>query len=209
MTQQLPPVTSSPPNPSLLKLTPYQEQILGLLILNMLVTPYSQTKAFKLGIIDQHGNPTKKAYNLKTKEEQDAYGILDRLVFRLKHIIEKVPAVTNKFNQYSTALKLVKEHYETGDESLKFETRFISEDVEVTDKDVEVTEKFFSNKYIKPFKLFAEEMGAAAAGGGDGGGAAVSTAPANNIAVTPGIEQPPGARLFKKIQRRNKNGTDR
>ena len=72
-------------------------------ILKMLVTPFDKTDAFRLGIIDAKGKILKKAVQLKTTEERNAYTLLHRLVFRLKRIIEKVPIENKKFLSYAAA----------------------------------------------------------------------------------------------------------
>ena len=48
--------------------------------LKRLTTPFDQTPAFDLGIIDERGQRI-KSKELKTTEEKNAYGYFDRLVF--------------------------------------------------------------------------------------------------------------------------------
>lgn len=74
----------------------------------MLTTPFEKTKAFKLGLIDKDGNRLKKQ-PIETRDERDAYTMLDRLVFNLKRIISKVPFGKSKFASYAVALALLKE----------------------------------------------------------------------------------------------------
>ena len=57
--------------------------------LKRISTPFDEQPAFKLGIIDEKGDRI-KSKKLETKEEKNAYGYLDRLIFNLKKIIEKV-----------------------------------------------------------------------------------------------------------------------
>jgi hypothetical protein len=83
-------------------------------ILSMLVTPFEETSAFKLGIIDKTGKNLKKASSLKTTEEKDAYSYLHRLVFNMKKIINKLPGGESKLKSLIAALFLVKEYYESG-----------------------------------------------------------------------------------------------
>ena len=47
-----------------------------------LATPFKNTKAFELGIIDEKGKVLKKRSTLKTKEEKEAYTLSDTLVFK-------------------------------------------------------------------------------------------------------------------------------
>jgi hypothetical protein len=77
--------------------------------LKRLTTPFKETKAFELGIIDEDGKVLKKAKQLTTSEEKKAYGYFDRLVFGLKRLLEKVPGGKSKFASYAAALYLIKE----------------------------------------------------------------------------------------------------
>ena len=60
-------------------------------ILKMLVTPFKETDAYRLGIIDDKGKLLKK--KLETQEELDNYTLLHRLVFRMKRIIERIRSI--------------------------------------------------------------------------------------------------------------------
>lgn len=53
-------------------------------IAKKLITRITNTKAYKLGIVNEKGNRIRKP---KTKEEKDAYTIVDRFVFNLKSLI--------------------------------------------------------------------------------------------------------------------------
>ena len=55
-----------------------------------LITPFNKTKAFELGIIDEKGVVLKKSKELRTVKEREAYTVLDRFVFNLKKIMQKV-----------------------------------------------------------------------------------------------------------------------
>lgn len=175
--------------PSNVPITPAFNNLMGLRVLRMLTTPYDKTDAYKLKIIDKKGNPLKKAYELDSQKERDAYTYLHRLVFRMKRLIDKLPAEKVKFQTYATAFALIKEHCEsqTDPNVSEFEGRFIAEDVQYTTNEMEFVEQVISGKYIMPFKLFAEE-------GGMGVGTPAG-APANNIATTPGIAMPDPARF--------------
>lgn len=71
-----------------------------------LTTPFNETEAFKLGIIDKDG---KKLKSPDTKEEQKAYGYFDRLVFNVKKLIEKAPGGKSKVASFAAALFLIRE----------------------------------------------------------------------------------------------------
>lgn len=90
------------------------DNLIAYRILTMLVTPYQDTKAYKLGIIDEKGNNLKKSSTLKTSEEKEAYTYLHRLVFNMKKIINKVGG-ESKLKSIIASLWLVREYYETKD----------------------------------------------------------------------------------------------
>jgi len=71
-----------------------------------LSTPWNKTEAFKVGILDEKGKILKKA---ESKEEQDAYGYYDRLVFNLKRLVEKLPGGKTRLGSFGAALFLMKE----------------------------------------------------------------------------------------------------
>ena len=58
--------------------------------LRLLTTPFEDTDAFKLGIIDEKGNRIRKpkstqvAVEINTTEQQNSYTILHKLVFNIK-----------------------------------------------------------------------------------------------------------------------------
>jgi hypothetical protein len=83
----------------------------------MLVTNFEDTEAFKLGIIDAKGKSIRKANTLSTGEERDAYTYLNRLIFNVKKIINRLPGGESKMKSLVAALWLVKEHYESGNRS--------------------------------------------------------------------------------------------
>lgn len=90
------------------------DNLIAYRILTMLVTPYQDTKAYKLGIIDEKGNNLKKSSTLKTSEEKEAYTYLHRLAFNMKKIINKVGG-ESKLKSIIASLWLVREYYETKD----------------------------------------------------------------------------------------------
>jgi len=78
--------------------------------LKLLITPFDETPAYELGIIDKDGNNLRKSKTLTTNEEKDSYTILHRLVFNIKKLIEKVPGGKSRLGNYAAALFLIKEH---------------------------------------------------------------------------------------------------
>jgi hypothetical protein len=85
----------------------------------MLVTPFTETDAYKLGIIDAEGNNLIKASALKTSQEKDAYTYLHRLVFKLKKIINKIGG-ENRLKSLVAAMWLVKESLNSESKSLVY-----------------------------------------------------------------------------------------
>jgi hypothetical protein len=79
--------------------------------LKRLTTPFNKTEAYELGLIDEKGKRTKK--KIETKEEENAYGYFDRLVFNIKRLIEKVPGGSSRLGSYAAALFLIKESVDT------------------------------------------------------------------------------------------------
>ena len=76
--------------------------------LKRLTTPFNETPAFDLGIIDERGQRI-KSKELKTTEEKNAYGYFDRLVFNVKKLLERLPGGKNRLASYAAALFLIKE----------------------------------------------------------------------------------------------------
>lgn len=72
-----------------------------------LSTPFDQTDAFKLGLIDKDGKRLKYA---KTPEEKEAMTYFDRLIFNLKRILHKF-GLTSKVSNFAAALFLMKEQH--------------------------------------------------------------------------------------------------
>jgi hypothetical protein len=93
------------------------DNLIAYKVLKMLVTNFTDTEAFKLGIIDAKGKNLRKANTLKNSEERDAYTFLNRLVFNMKKIINRLPGGENKTKSLVAALWLVKETYESGSRS--------------------------------------------------------------------------------------------
>jgi hypothetical protein len=76
-------------------------------VIKMLVTPFEKQEAYKYGIIDKDGKVLRKAKELKTSKEKDAYTLLHRFVFNLKRLIGLVPGGKSKLGSYAAALGLL------------------------------------------------------------------------------------------------------
>lgn len=77
--------------------------------LKKLTTPFVDTAAYALDLIDERGKILKKIKDLKTTEEREALTRLDVLIFNLKRIIEKLPLGRTKLGSIAAALFLIKE----------------------------------------------------------------------------------------------------
>ena len=99
--------------------------------IKLLVTPFKNTDAFKLGIIDENGKRelepgTNKPTTLRTTEEKSAYTVLHKLVFNIKKIFAKVPGLRTKLGSYAAALFLLKDTFkESVDDPDVFEKEFM------------------------------------------------------------------------------------
>ena len=118
-----------------------------------LTTPWDKTEAFKLGLLDGDGKKLKKA---STKEEKEAVGLFDRLVFNLKRLLEKVPGGKTRIATYAAALLLIREENEpTVDPDNLFEIK------------TELVEnmQFLQENFQKDYKMMVEEIANVSAGG--------------------------------------------
>ena len=82
----------------------------------MLVTPFENTNAYKLGLIDDEGKKLRKA---DTTEEKSAYNAFHRIVFNIKKLIAKVPGGKTRIASYASALFLIKEQNNLSDKNLR------------------------------------------------------------------------------------------
>ena len=168
------------------------DSVIALRILKLLTTPFNQTDAYQMGIIDAKGKELKRMSQLNSVDERDAYTILHRMVFRLKKIIEKVPIENKKLASYAAALALVKEQVELNKEPIDLEDLYLQKlNTDISSEKL-VVEEFLNENYTLTFKQFlGEEI------------------PANN-AGTPGIaglppDQPPvSVKAQKSYKRKNK-----
>ena len=168
------------------------DNLIAYRILSMLVTPFIETKAYKLGIIDAQGKNLKKTSELKTSEERDSYSYLHRLVFNMKKILGKLPGGDSKLKNLIAALWLVKEAYQSKDRTTSLmEQKFnhildkVNEGVVLVEEEIEVR-KFLA--------VLAEE------------GGAVGGAPANNTSGASVNEpkiQKKDIKKYQKLARRN------
>jgi len=87
------------------------DNLIAYRVLSMLIKPFEETNAFKLGIIDKTGKNLIKAKDFTKAEQKEAYTYLHRLVFNMKKIINKLPGGESKLVNMVAAFFLVKEAY--------------------------------------------------------------------------------------------------
>jgi hypothetical protein len=90
------------------------DNLIAYKILTMLVKPFEETEAFRLGIIDAKGKNLIKVSKFTSTKQHDAYTYLNRLVFNMKKIINRLPGGESKLKSTIAALWLIKEYHESG-----------------------------------------------------------------------------------------------
>ena len=112
--------------------------------IKLLTTPWSETEAFKNGIIDDKGNKLKKSNQLKTDAEKKSFTVFHKIIFNLKRILEKFPGGRSRIATYAAAMALLKENKE----NLKQEDLQLLE-VALLDY-INILEEEYHNKEVEP-----------------------------------------------------------
>jgi len=86
--------------------------------LKILVTPFRETKAYELGLIDENGKRI-KSQRRDTPERKSAFTLFHRLVFNIKRLLEKVPGGQTRIASYAAALFLLREKYDLSQASIE------------------------------------------------------------------------------------------
>ena len=156
------------------------DNVIAYRVLSMLVKPFVDTDAYKLGIIDAKGKNLIKPSHFTTEEQKDAYTYLHRLVFNMKKIINKLPGGENKLKSLIAALFLIKESNQRDYSLVQLEELYkrIMESTVVLAEESIIVEKF----------LEEDGMGAGAVGG----------APTNSTAGVAGTTIASGGPVVKK-----------
>lgn len=137
------------------------DNLIAFRVLYMLVTPFVDTEAYKLGIIDANGKNLRKSSTLKTSKEKDAYSYLNRLVFNMKRILGKLPGGDSSLKNIVAALFLVKEYNQSKERTTSLmEQRFMKVLEKVNEGVVLVEEEIELKSFIKHLE---EEDGGAPA----------------------------------------------
>lgn len=141
------------------------DNLIAYRVLSMLVKPFVETDAYKLGIIDEMGNNLIKAKDFTKQEQKDAYNYLTRLVFNLKKLLAKLPGGDSKLKNVVAAFFLVKEAYQN--RSTTINEQQLERLIEMLDEGVILAEEQLIVEEF--FQLLSEEAPTNATG------AAVST----------------------------------
>jgi hypothetical protein len=145
----------------------------------MITKNFEDTDAFKLGIIDHKGNNLRKMNTLTTDQERNAYTYLNRLVFNMKKILNRLPGGENRMKSLVGALWLVKEYYESGARTTSLMEDRYKHIMRIIDNDVVLAEE-----QLIVNKVLSEE------------GMVVGGAPTNNTGGPVSVQEP-------KIEKKN------
>ena len=141
-------------------MTAFVDNLIAYRVLSMLVKPFVETDAYKLGIIDEKGKNLIRAREFHTQDQRNAYTYLHRLVFNLKKIINKLPGGESNLKNLVAAFFLIKESYATRTVNVS-ETR-LNEVVALLDEGVILAEE---QLVVEDF-LLCEDAPANATGAG-------------------------------------------
>jgi hypothetical protein len=173
------------------------DSVIAYRILRMLTTPFEETDAFKLGIIDNKGRELMRMSQLHTADELNAYSILHRMVFRIKRIIEKVPVDNKKLVTFAAALSLVKENYQSNCEPIDLELQYLNRLNTDLTEDIKYVQENLNTKKIYTFKQYSEDAAAPIANNAGSPGVAGFTP--DTLGVPKG-QQPPLLKRKKVIK---------
>lgn len=145
------------------------DNVTALRILKLLITPFNQMDAYRLGVIDQNGNLITKG-NL-TPQQKDSYTLLHRIVFKIKQLLNRLPGGESQLKNVLAAYMLVRESYENDSDELN-ENKFFRIKTLLDEGVVFAQEELLLNQFLQTLE---EENGG-------GGAAAVAGASANSVA---------------------------
>lgn len=155
-------------------------------LVKRLVTPFEDTAAYKLGIIDQNGLVLKPKSSLKTSAEKQAWTWIDILVNNIKRIFARFPGGRSKFFGYAASYFMLREPI-----SKLREASELSEDMLL-----ECILGPQSDNYLMEAADLAEDGAAPAMSAGSGAVAGIGVGPQGE----PGIYRPKtfaGCRVFE------------
>lgn len=134
------------------------DNLIAYKILTMLITPFEETEAYKLGVIDKDGKNLIKTSKMDSSDQKDSYSYLTRLVFNIKKIINRLPGGESKLKNLVAAFWLVKESYENK-RTVMFEdyTKLLRNDIVLVEEEIQV------RKFLEQKKQELDEDGVGAA----------------------------------------------
>ena len=176
------------------------DNLIAYRVLTMLVKPFSETDAFKLGIIDNKGKNLIKPSSFRTQEQREAYTFLHRLVFNMKKIINRLPGGESKLKSLVSAYFLIREYYEKNNRSTSMmQERF---NKLMQSEAILAEESILVEKFIKDL----DEDGGGGGMAGGGGGAAVG-GPTNVTGTMVSTDIPvPKKKDLEKYKKTNQSG---
>lgn len=80
----------------------------------LLTTPWVESDAYKLGLIDENGKRD-KSVKIDNDDKKTAYSTFVRLAFNIKRLLEKLPGGSSTLASYAAALFLLREKYQLSD----------------------------------------------------------------------------------------------
>lgn len=110
---------------------PVIDNLLAFKILTLLATPFEEMEAFKLGIINNHGDVIKPYSTLISAKEKVAANYLMRLVITIKRLMFKTPNGEWYLKDMTRALFLIKESYYSGDASMLAENFLMNNNMDL------------------------------------------------------------------------------
>jgi hypothetical protein len=141
------------------------DNLIAYRVLSMLVKPFVETDAYKLGIIDEKGTNLIRSRDFTSSEQKDAYTYLHRLVFNLKRLLGKLPGGDSKLKNIVAAFYLVKEAY--SERRVNIDERDLEAMIKLLDDGLTLVEE---QLVVEEFLLCEE---------GEGGAPAPTSGPAN------------------------------
>lgn len=173
------------------------DNLIAYRVLTMLVKPFRETDAYKLGIIDAKGKNLIKPSSLSTTEQKNAYTFLHRLVFNMKKIINRLPGGESKLKSFVSAYFLIKEYYESNNRSTSMMEQRFHKLMET--EAILAEESILVEKFIKDLEEDGEGAG--------GGGGAASGGPANVTGTMVSTDIPvPKKKDLDKYKKTNQAG---
>ena len=117
--------------------------------IKLLSTPWKETEAYKLGIIDDKGKILKKRKSLSSNEKPAYPSVFYTLVWKIKRLLDKLPPTRTRLGSLAAALWLLKE--DVG----KTESPTLLEDIMFQELEqrgivVDLTESLDKKNYLVP-----------------------------------------------------------